>query len=75
MAKAVLAALRDSGFSTGTLIARNRETGEQLGSRYGYGWRAEPQEIQAKLLINATPISMAGGPAAAGLPTTGGTSA
>lgn len=64
MAKAVLAALRDSGFSSGTVIARNRRTGEALAARYGYRWQAELGGVHPQLLINATPVGMAGGPAA-----------
>ena len=64
MAKAVLAALRDSGFGSGTVLARNEHTGRALAAHYGYSWQPALQASQSQLLINATPIGMAGGPAA-----------
>lgn len=68
MAKAVLAALRDSGFASGIVIARNEQTGKALASQYGYSWQAELHGNQPELLINATPVGMADGPAATDLP-------
>lgn len=62
MAKAVLAALRDSGYSQGHVIARNDVTGPALAELAGYGWSADGEGIEADLLVNATPIGMAGGP-------------
>ncbi len=64
MAKAVLAALRSSGFVAGTVIARNRQTGEALATRYGYRWQPALRDSRPRLLINATPVGMAGGPSA-----------
>lgn len=61
MAKAVTAALRHSGFTTGTVVARNETTGRALAHKYGYTWRAEATGIAPGLLVNATPIGMAGG--------------
>ena len=61
MAKAVVCALRDSGFSHGFVIARNERTGSILASRYGYNWRLEMGDARPGLLINASPIGMAGG--------------
>jgi shikimate dehydrogenase len=64
MAKAVVAALRDAGFRSGTVIARNEGTGRALAEQYGYRWRPEPGgDDGPALLVNATPIGMAGGPA------------
>ncbi|WP_278312573.1 shikimate 5-dehydrogenase [Lolliginicoccus levis] len=57
MAKAVTAALRDSGFADVTIVARNESTGAALAKTYGYGW-ASTSGQQAGLLINATPIGM-----------------
>ncbi|WP_149359284.1 shikimate 5-dehydrogenase [Lolliginicoccus suaedae] len=57
MAKAVTAALRDSGFTDVTIVARNETTGSALADRYSYRWAATPDQ-QAGLLINATPIGM-----------------
>jgi len=62
MAKAVVAALRDSGFRSGTVIARNAQTGRALAEQYGYGWQPRLQDGHPELLINATPVGMAGGP-------------
>jgi len=61
MAKAVAAALRDSGFAAGTIVARNEERGRALADELGYGWLAEPGAHTAPLLVNVTPIGMAGG--------------
>lgn len=68
MAKAVVAALRDSGFTSGTVVARNTETGPALAKAYGYEWSAET--MSADLLVNVTPVGMAGGPDADASPFT-----
>ena len=60
MAKAVAAALRDQGFRTGTIIARNPQAGRQLAEAYGFAWSPETSG-PAELLINVTPIGMEGG--------------
>jgi len=65
MAKAVAAALRDSGFAAGTIVARNETRGRALADELGYSWLAEPGEATAPLLVNVTPIGMAGGAQAA----------
>lgn len=62
MGKAVVAALRDHGLTTGTVIARNEQTGPALAEQYGFGWAAEVGDRTAPLLVNVTPIGMAGGP-------------
>ncbi len=62
MAKAVVAALRDAGFTDGTVIARNTTTGPALAEAYGYRWVADGAEVEADLLVNVTPVGMAGGP-------------
>jgi len=61
MAKAVACALRDAGFSNGTIVARNETAGTALASQYGYRWNRELAEGTPGLLINVTPIGMAGG--------------
>lgn len=61
MAKAVVAALRDSGFSDVTVIARNAGTGRELADRYGFTWQPNGNGAGGDLLINVTPIGMAGG--------------
>ncbi|WP_231881593.1 shikimate 5-dehydrogenase [Deinococcus puniceus] len=75
MARAVAFALRDAGFASGTILARNEAAGQalahDLGSQNcGFIWQPEhwqPQPQEAQMLINVTPIGMAGGPEAAAL--------
>lgn len=62
MAKATVAALRDAGFTAVTVIARNEKTGRALAEQYGYQWKATLDGGTADLIINVTPIGMAGGP-------------
>ncbi|MFE3289461.1 shikimate 5-dehydrogenase [Rhodococcus sp. NPDC059234] len=62
MAKAVVAALRDSGFRSVTVVARNPTTGPALAEQYGFAWRAHLGDLRPRLLVNATPTGMAGGP-------------
>ncbi|MBP3083534.1 shikimate 5-dehydrogenase [Mycolicibacterium fortuitum] len=62
MAKAVGAALRDKGFRNGTVVARNTETGPALADALGYGYAPEVGGLTAPILVNVTPIGMAGGP-------------
>mgnify|MGYP002651214155 CR=1 FL=1 len=59
MAKAVAAALRDSGFGDGMIVARNADAGKPLAALYGYRWAAELGQ-GAPLLINVTPLGMTG---------------
>jgi shikimate dehydrogenase len=59
MANAVGAAFRDAGFANGTIVARNADSGRALAERLGYAWRAEA--AAAPVLVNTTPIGMAGG--------------
>jgi shikimate dehydrogenase len=69
MAKAVVAALRDGGYAAVTVVARNEKTGRALAELYGFRWVAAlPANDHPRLLVNATPVGMAGGPAASALP-------
>ena len=71
MAKACVAALADAGFGPGTVIARNETTGPALAEQYGWSWVASPDALPdgaGELLLNATPVGMAGGPAEHDLP-------
>lgn len=61
MAKAVVAALHDAKFKTGTVVARNAGTGKAVADQYGYAWQAGLDSLRPSLLINATPVGMAGG--------------
>ncbi len=60
MAKAVAAALKDSGFTDGLILARNREEGSRLASKLGWRWQSEIGSETAPLLVNVTPIGMEG---------------
>ncbi len=59
MAKAVATALVDAGFTHGTIVARNADAGRALADRLGLRWQAEP-DGGAALLVNVTPLGMAG---------------
>jgi shikimate dehydrogenase len=61
MAKAVVCALRDAGFKNGLIVARNEVAGNRLANQYGFQWRTELGGEKPALLINVTPIGMAGG--------------
>lgn len=61
MAKAVAFALKNAGFKQGFIIATNERTGKQLAEQSGYRYRPDMQGVQADMLINATPVGMAGG--------------
>lgn len=60
MAKATVAALRDSGFGDVTVVARNATTGPELAGKYGYTWAAEVGASRPAVVINCTPIGMEG---------------
>lgn len=62
MARAVGSALQDAGYTSGTVIARRTLSGPALARHCGYSWQTEPAGLNADLLVNVTPIGMAGGP-------------
>ena len=63
MASAVGAAFRDSGFHSGIVVARNPEAGRALADRLGYDYaRRRRRPHGADVIVNVTPIGMAGGP-------------
>ena len=64
MAKAVVAALRESGFRSGHVIARSEAAGRALAEQYGFAYATQLGTLRPRLIINATPIGMAGGPSA-----------
>lgn len=66
MASAVGAAFRDRGFSSGIVVARNVSAGRALATRLGYEYSADVGDRVAAIIVNVTPIGMAGGPASAG---------
>lgn len=61
MAKATAAAFRDAGFTAVTIAARNEERGRGLADLYGFDWTAEADAVTADVIVNITPIGMAGG--------------
>ena len=71
MARAVVAALRDSGFAEGAVVARNRDAGSALAAEYGFDWQPTIGDLRPDLIVNATPVGMAGGPDADALPVPG----
>lgn len=62
MASAVAAAFRDNGFREGTLVARNPDTGRALAEQLDYEYAAEVGDRTADVIVNITPVGMAGGP-------------
>ena len=62
MANAVGAAFRDKGFHSGSIVARNSETGRELADRLGYAYARDVDQLTAPVIVNVTPIGMAGGP-------------
>ena len=68
MAQAVVAALHDAGFAAVTVVARNAESGPALAARYCASWAPDLGTDHPDVLVNATPIGMAGGPQAGDLP-------
>lgn len=64
MAAAVAAAFRDNGFHHGTIVARNQSTGAALAERLGYEYAPQVGDRTAAVIVNVTPIGMAGGPEA-----------
>ena len=62
MASAVGAAFRDHGFGSGTVVARNGDAGRALAERLGYDYAAEVGDRTAAVIVNVTPIGMAGAP-------------
>jgi shikimate dehydrogenase len=64
MASAVGAAFHDHGFHRGTVVARNEHAGRQLAERLGYDYAPEVGARTASVIVNVTPIGMAGAPEA-----------
>ena len=67
MASACAAALARAGCADVTVVARNAEAGRALADRHGWAWQGQA-EPRYSLLLNATPVGMAGGPEAEALP-------
>ncbi|NYD67119.1 shikimate 5-dehydrogenase [Agromyces atrinae] len=60
MAKAVVAAFRGAGFDRVTVLARNEAAGRRLAEKYDYEWVGTEPEHVADIIVNVTPIGMAG---------------
>ena len=67
MGKAVIAAFRDAGFRDVIIAARNQDSGTALARQYGFQWQPQPEGIRADILVNVTPVGMAGGKESEGL--------
>ncbi|WP_281250863.1 shikimate 5-dehydrogenase [Sinomonas mesophila] len=65
MAKATAAAFRDAGFGEVTIVARSEAAGRALADLYGFTWQptieAALAEDPTDVVVNVTPIGMAGG--------------
>ena len=60
MAKAVVAAFRDSGFDELTVLARNPAAGPALADKYGYRWAQDDPAPADAIIVNVTPLGMNG---------------
>lgn len=60
MAKAVVAAFKDAGFTKLKVYARNQHTGQYLAELYEYEYIKSLVSEQADILVNVTPIGMVG---------------
>lgn len=60
MAKAVVAAFRGAGFDDLTVLARNEANGRALADKYGYSWTPTDPAPGADVIVNVTPLGMAG---------------
>lgn len=61
MAKAVVAAFKNSGFENLKVYARNEKTGKYLAALYGYEYIDSLENQHAEILVNITPIGMKSG--------------
>jgi shikimate dehydrogenase len=64
MAKAVIAAFKDSGFAHLAVASRNEATGKALAQKYGYRWVTEGDLAAIdshQVIVNVTPLGMSGG--------------
>jgi len=60
MAKAVIAAFYDAGFRHVTIFARNQVSAKKLADKYHFNATTQPSSSY-DILVNATPVGMAGG--------------
>jgi shikimate dehydrogenase len=52
--------MRDAGFTDGLIVARNEQAGRALAQTCGFEWQAELGSERPPLLVNVTPLGMAG---------------
>jgi shikimate dehydrogenase len=64
MASAVGTAFRDRGHRSGVVVARNEDSGRALAERLGWDYAADVGPRTASVIVNVTPIGMAGAPEA-----------
>lgn len=60
MGKAVIAACRDTGFTNGTVVARNVDAGRALADQYGWTHSTQVPD-GTQVIVNVTPLGMSGG--------------
>lgn len=60
MAKAVVAAFREAGFSDVKVLARNAHAGKALADKYGYRHASADPVPGHQILVNVTPLGMDG---------------
>ena len=68
MARAVIAAVADLGYRNRFVVARNIERGEEMAEQYDANFMTELANVKPDVIINATPVGMAGGVDAHRLP-------
>ena len=63
MAKATAAAFRDAGFTRVTIASRNEDAGRLIADLYDFTWQSDAEgTTTADVIVNITPVGMAGGP-------------
>ena len=60
MARAVMAAVADLGYENRFVVARNVARGEQIAQQYDANYLAALEHLRPDVIINATPVGMAG---------------
>lgn len=61
MGKAVIAAFCDAGFDKVTILARNQKAGTELAAKYHCSYLPVMDDVPRDIIVNVTPIGMAGG--------------
>ena len=58
---AAIAAFPAAGFRDGIITSRNEGHGTAIAQNYGFQWQAQPEASGIDILVNVTPLGMAGG--------------